>query len=108
MKIASPIAALGLAAGLAVAAPVTAVNAQATNACADREMVIKRLADKYGETLQSLGLHQNNAVLEVYASDKSGSWTILISRPNGMACLVASGQMWEAKANPLTPTGNPA
>ena len=97
----------GLVFGLSFAATFAQAQATAPTACAERTKVIKRLADKYGETLQSLGLHQDNAVLEVYASDNTGTWTILLSRPNGTACLVASGKMWEAEADPLTPAGNP-
>ncbi len=80
-------------------------EAQTRTACAERTTVVKRLAEKYGETLQSLGLHQNNAVVEVYASDETGSWTILMTRPDGVACLMASGQMWEAQAGELIPKG---
>ena len=37
------------------------------------------------------------AVLEVFAS-KKGSWTFLITMPNGLTCVVASGQSWETLA----------
>ncbi len=76
--------------------------------CAERAKVIQRLAERYGETLQSLGLQENSTLLEVYASDATGTWTILITRPNGMACLVASGQSWEKEAVPFLPKGDDA
>ena len=38
--------------------------------------------------------------MEVYASEKTGSWTILLTKPDGVACLVASGGMWEPHAGP--------
>lgn len=68
--------------------------------CAARKEIVARLAERYGETLQSVGLDRNNAMLEVYASE-AGSWTILVTNPEGLACLVASGQMWEPQAAPL-------
>ena len=77
-------------------------------ACADRTKVIERLAERYGETRQSMGMHQNNGVLEVYASSDTGTWTILVTMPNGVACLIAAGQSWEANAIPLTKPGKDA
>jgi hypothetical protein len=76
--------------------------------CAERSTVIARLAERYGETLQSLGLQTNSSILEVYASEATGTWTILLTRPNGVACLVASGQAWEKLETPLSPAGNDA
>lgn len=91
-----------VAAGLAYATPIAEAQ---TRTCADRTAVIERLAEKYGETLQSMGLHRNNGIVEVYASEQTGTWTILVTRPDGKACLLAAGQMWEAQAAPLTPPG---
>ncbi|SEM01183.1 hypothetical protein SAMN05443999_11140 [Roseovarius azorensis] len=68
--------------------------AQSRN-CAPRETVVQRLAEGYGETRRSMGLGANNAVIEVFASETSGSWTITVTGTNGMTCLVASGQAFE-------------
>lgn len=51
-----------------------------TQRCAPRDMVVDRLAEKYGESRQSMGLGANNAVIEVFASPSSGSWTITVTR----------------------------
>jgi hypothetical protein len=71
--------------------------------CGPREAVVARLAKAYGEVRKSRGLGTNNAVVEVFASDKTGSWTITITMPSGLTCLVASGQAFEtlAKVEPL-------
>ncbi len=69
-----------------------------TGACAPRDMVVQRLADAYGETRQSVGLGANNMVVEVFASGTSGSWTITVTGSDGVTCLVASGQAYEATA----------
>jgi hypothetical protein len=79
--------------------------AQTRQACAEHSLVVQRLADKYGETLRSMGLHQNTDLIEVYASDETGTWTILITKPNGQACLLAAGQMWEANVPPTVKPG---
>ena len=82
--------------------------AQSGPNCAPREMVVDRLASKYGETRQSMGLGANNAVVEVFASDSSGSWTIIVTTANGLTCLVASGQAFEELAEVLPAEGNDA
>ena len=69
--------------------------------CAPRATVIERLAGAYGETRQSIGLAQNNAVIEVFASTTSGTWTITVTSAAGVTCLVASGQAFESLAETL-------
>jgi len=83
-------------------------SAQGTRNCAPRELVLERLADKYGETRQSIGLGANNAVVEVFASTKTGTWTITVTTPEGVTCLVASGLSFETLAEALPPQGNDA
>ncbi len=84
------------------------VAAQSNRNCAPREMVLERLADKYGETRQSIGLGADNAVVEVFASSDTGSWTITVTTANGLTCLVASGQSFEMIAETLPTQGNDA
>lgn len=82
------------------------VAAQQNN-CAPRDVVLQRLAEGYGETRQAIGLGANNAVVEVFASD-AGSWTITVTLPNGVTCLVASGQAYETLAEALPARGEDA
>jgi len=85
---------LGIA---AVVLALHAANAQSTTAsCAEHKQVVERLANKYGETRQSYGLARNNSVLEVFASQESGTWTIILTLPDGTSCLVAAGEAFEA------------
>lgn len=96
-----------LSAGLLIGA-ATLTEAQDLRHCAPRDQVIDRLATKYGETRQSMGLGANNAVMEVFASVESGSWTITVTMANGITCLVASGQAFEELVEALPPKGEPA
>ena len=82
--------------------------AQAPANCAPRDVVVDRLASKYGESRQSMGLGANNAVIEVFASDETGTWTITVTSAHGMTCLVASGQAFEDRADALPAAGNDA
>ncbi|MEL6520229.1 MAG: hypothetical protein AAFQ66_04655 [Pseudomonadota bacterium] len=93
-----------MAVGLLVLA-ATGVEAQNVRNCADRAKVVERLNDGYGETRQSMGLGANNAVVEVFASAETGTWTITVTMPTGMTCLVASGRAFEALKEELVPSG---
>ena len=86
----------------------TTTEAQTPRNCAPRDHVVLRLADGYGETRQSMGLGGDNAVMEVFASDQTGSWTITVTGVNGITCLVASGQGFEALAEALPAKGEDA
>jgi hypothetical protein len=70
--------------------------------------VVERLASKNGESRQSMEIGSNNAVMEVFASLESGSWTITVTMANGVTCLVASGQAFEELAEALPPKGDDA
>lgn len=88
-----------LALGLASAAAAQGQN------CGTRNAVIERLADRYGESRQSIGMAPQGRVVEVFASLETGTWTITVTMPNGMTCLVASGQSYENLDEPVQPTG---
>lgn len=81
--------------------------AQSRN-CNERAVVLTFLSERFGETRRSIGLGPENQVVEVFASDETGSWTITVTRPDGVTCLVASGQSYEAVAEALPPAGNDA
>lgn len=81
-------------------------EAQQLRHCAPRDKVIQRLATGYGETRQSMGLGADNAVMEVFASEETGSWTITVTMANGITCLVASGQAFENLSEALPPEGD--
>ncbi|MEM1352452.1 MAG: hypothetical protein AAGF27_08900 [Pseudomonadota bacterium] len=80
-------------------------SAQTSRNCAPRDTVVEKLAEGYGETRQSMGLGANNSVVEVFASSETGTWTITVTTPNGVTCLVASGQSYETLAEALPNPG---
>jgi len=93
---------------LTCAATLMASGANAQNRnCAEHAMVVEQLADRYGESRQSIGIAANNTVVEVFASTETGTWTIVVTQPGGPTCLVASGEAYQvlAEALPTTDTG---
>jgi hypothetical protein len=75
--------------------------------CGSRDAVTITLAERYGEVRQALGLAQNGVVMELYAA-QSGSWTIVITRPDGMTCLLAAGEEFQSIPQVAPPPGDPA
>jgi hypothetical protein len=86
---------LGACLALATLVAANPATAQSPGPCAQRQHVIARLAAAYGETRQSIGLGANSQVVEVFASLETGTWTIIVTNPDGLTCLVASGQAYE-------------
>lgn len=78
--------------------------------CANREDVIAKLQDSYGEHLAFRGLQKSRGaqtILEVWVSTETGSFTVLQTRPDGISCIVSAGtHFFEAKA-PEVPAGDP-
>jgi len=72
----------------------------------DREAVLRALTDRYGETVRAMGLAGTTRMVEVFASEATGSWTITVTTPDGVTCLIASGEAFEAI--PPLPGGNDA
>ena len=63
--------------------------------CGQRDQVVNTLATRYGESVRSIGLAPSNRIVEVFASDETGSWTITVTSADGTTCLMASGQHFE-------------
>ncbi|NQV85143.1 MAG: hypothetical protein HQ494_15135 [Rhodospirillales bacterium] len=62
--------------------------------CAERTSVLTTLGGKYAEKTVSMGMAGNGTVVEVLSS-KDGTWTILMTAPNGVSCLLAAGDHWQ-------------
>lgn len=69
--------------------------------CGPRDKMIVHLKERYSERLAGGGMQSEELLLEVWASDKSGSFTVLSTQANGISCIVASGQHWAITPAPL-------
>lgn len=68
--------------------------AQAQMTCGDRSEALARLEHVFSEAPVAMGLASNGAVVEIFTS-KAGTFTIILTRPDGVSCLVLSGESWE-------------
>jgi hypothetical protein len=82
------------AAAALVAASAVPAQAQAP-ACVKRVDLIKHLSNKYHEAPAAVGLADNGSLLEVFASKSGETWTVTVTMPNGISCMVATGQNWQ-------------
>lgn len=69
-------------------------SAQSTAACGDRGYIAQKLDNGYSEKPVAMGLSADGAVVEVFASN-AGSFTIIVTRPNGLSCILVTGESWE-------------
>ena len=66
--------------------------------CGKRADILRQLGEKYGETRRSMGLSEGQGVVELYASEETGSWTILLTTPRGVSCMMAAGQAFQIES----------
>lgn len=62
--------------------------------CEDRGKLVAQLAQKYQETSIAIGVASNGKLVEVLTNSSGETWTIIVTSPEGMSCLVATGQGW--------------
>ncbi len=95
-----PLRRLGNLAGLltvTLTVTLAAPGAQAQQAdpfCDARTTLLMFLNGKYAEKTSAMGLANNGAVVEILNSE-NGTWTILVTTPNGVSCLLATGKHWQ-------------
>lgn len=75
-------------------------EAQNRQNCAPRQTVLERLSSKYGETRQSIGLGNRGVVMELFASTSTGTWTITVTTPDGLTCMIGAGNSYEKQTTP--------
>jgi hypothetical protein len=75
-------------------------HAQQAN-CGPHADVLAHLATAYGESRQLIAQAGDTAVLELFASATSGTWSITVTQAGGLTCLVAAGENYQFLAEPL-------
>jgi len=87
---------------LALAFALFASPAASQN-CAPPETAAANLWDRYGEAVQSRGLASTGHLVEIWVSE-TGSWSITLTAPGGMTCMVAAGEGYHTM--PMTAPGD--
>ncbi len=80
--------------------PASAQGAPA--ACGARDGLLSQLAQKYGEVPVAIGVTGGvggGALIELLTAKDGLTWTLILTSPQGLSCLIASGEGWR----PLAP-----
>lgn len=93
-------AATGVALGLVLA---TDASAARDARCTTHGAITKQLEQRYGETPVSLGLSSAGKLVQVFSTDDGATWTLVLTRPDGVSCIVAAGRHWQS--TPPEPRG---
>ncbi len=87
---------VGILIGVTIGIMICTNHASAANGivCLPRPAAVVQLYNNYGEQVKEAGVTDHgNAVAELFVS-KSGSWTFLLTRADGMSCIISSGKDW--------------
>lgn len=81
-----------IAASVLLAAPATA---QTQPNCSPRDEVDEFLSEQWGEVPHVVALGSNGSIVEFFANPETGTWTIVITAPNGWSCNAVDGVAFE-------------
>ena len=87
---------LGLFAG--VAAVMAAASAQANEqsmGCHEPKEIARLLSADFSERPVAYGLQQDGTLMQIFASKTGETWTVVLTTPAGLSCIVAEGTRWE-------------
>ena len=80
---------------IASALLVSAQPAAAQQVCAPHDKAAQSLQKQFDEQVVGRGLTPSGkALFELFVS-KTGSWTVLVTYPDGRSCMVATGEAWQ-------------
>jgi hypothetical protein len=94
------------AAGLGLAGPGAAgPPVGAEPACQSHAEIKQLLTQQFAEQPAAVGIQADGNLIQVFAAKDGTTWTMVTTRPDGVSCIVALGQHWEAlpvaSADPL-------
>ena len=79
---------------LAFGAVMTSLPAYAQS-CGARGDVVAKLQSSFQEQLTGGGLHGQTAVVEVWTSPETGTFTVISTDTAGVSCVLATGTNWQ-------------
>jgi len=63
--------------------------------CAPRDELAQRLTRQFGETRVATGMRDIERIMEVWTSERTGDWTLVMTYASGKSCIVAMGEHWQ-------------
>lgn len=66
------------------------------------DKMLGHLSGKFNEEPVARGLSTNGALVEVLVSSADGGFTVVYTTPDGLTCMITSGQNWESFTPKMT------
>ncbi len=60
--------------------------------CIDRTDMLDRLAAEFEEHLAEVKMIEDQGLLEFLKSPTKGTWTMILTKPSGTSCVIATGE----------------
>lgn len=84
---------LASAAAFAAVTVLSPLEARAAE-CGSHAKVTAFLGKKYKEQVAAMGLVSNKGFMQLFVAE-TGTWTVLLTTPEGISCIVAAGDSYE-------------
>ena len=66
-----------------------------TRDCNFHDTMVKSLKDNWDESVVGMGINNAGALVELFISPEGETYTIVVVRPDGWACVVTTGKDWK-------------
>ena len=87
------VVALGVAGALGLLS-FTQGAAQAQAVCMSHDELARRLHERFQEVQVANAISNNGALVELYATADNSSWTLAMTRPGEVSCVLVAGESW--------------
>lgn len=87
---------LGIVAGAAAVMTTTSARADEESVgCHAPQEIARLLSADFSEKPVAYGLQQDGTLMQIFASKTGETWTVVLTTPAGLSCIVAEGTRWE-------------
>jgi hypothetical protein len=71
--------------------------ARAQSACVTHAEMVEHLTQKYAEAQIAIAFTGNGQLIEVFTTGDGATWTIVITTPQGLSCILIAGETWDER-----------
>ena len=73
-------------------------SSQQLQGCQDHEQMVLRLKAKFHEERAEVAMNQYGWLIELFEAADGKTWTLVATRPGGLACVFGVGTDWQTVA----------
>ncbi len=78
----------------------TAATVKAQPVCMPHDDFRVELQKNFSEAPVAIAIANNGALIELYAKCDKSSWTLIMTRPGGLSCVLVAGEEWNDLRKP--------